>query len=137
MRHIVPPVPAVESGKALVYRLRGSTAASRAAEAMNGVPTIGPPYTDKQLCELYRVTRANLKAARAAEQQKHSNGNGAAQAQRDLHRDRELNNLIGELGRVAHLLDKGRRDNGCPVDVVIDAIRAIDDAAAELIAVRG
>lgn len=64
MQHVAIKAPFVESGKAHAYRLRGTTAEVRASEAVNGVPTISPPYTDSQLCALYRLTRAELKLAR-------------------------------------------------------------------------
>jgi hypothetical protein len=65
MPHVASQISLVESGKKLAYRLRGTADWWRAVEATNGVPTIGPPYTDGQLCALYRVSRTELKFARA------------------------------------------------------------------------
>ena len=62
---VVAPAPSAKSsGRAFAYGLRGLSKSERADQAVNGVPTLGPPFTDGQLAALYHVTRAALKAAR-------------------------------------------------------------------------
>jgi hypothetical protein len=53
------------SGRAFTHALRGLSRNERADLAINGVPTLGAPFTDSQLASLFRVSRNALKAARA------------------------------------------------------------------------
>ena len=61
--HIVEDRPSSKSGRKYAYSLRGVPRAARADLAVNGMPTLCPPYTSGQLAALHRVSRADLKRA--------------------------------------------------------------------------